>query len=255
MNNIPAVILAAGRGSRLKNYTENCPKGLVNLNGHALVEWQIANLQRAGVRDIHIVTGYLSEHFDYLKLPTVYNAEWSNTNMVASLMCFVENYQGPLLVSYSDIIYPPSAVTGLLDETSDISISYDLNWLELWAQRFDDPLDDAETFRVTKDYKIKEIGNKPAKVSDVQGQFMGLIYFSAEGIDIVKQLLRGDDYKRKHLDMTALLNECLAAGHLVSGRPFSGSWYEIDSESDLEIAERQIKHRKLDLVVPEMRKT
>ena len=54
-------------------------------------------------------------------------------------------------------------------------MTYDPNWLGLWIQRFGDPLLDAETFRLTPEHTLAEIGNKPKSVEEVQGQYMGLL--------------------------------------------------------------------------------
>lgn len=56
-----AIILAAGRGSRLGNLTREVPKPLTLLAGKSLVEWQINALQVAGIQKINLVTGYAGD--------------------------------------------------------------------------------------------------------------------------------------------------------------------------------------------------
>ena len=56
-----AIILAAGRGSRMKNLTDEKPKCLAKLRGKPLLEWQLTSLREAGIEDIAIVTGYKRE--------------------------------------------------------------------------------------------------------------------------------------------------------------------------------------------------
>ena len=53
-----AIILAAGRGSRMKNLTSDKPKCLVQLNGKTLIQWQLDALNQAGISNIAVVTGY-----------------------------------------------------------------------------------------------------------------------------------------------------------------------------------------------------
>ena len=55
-----AVILAGGKGTRLRPITDLIPKPLVSLNNRPIIEWQIAYLQRAGVTDCIISSGYKS---------------------------------------------------------------------------------------------------------------------------------------------------------------------------------------------------
>jgi hypothetical protein len=51
-----AIILAAGRGSRMKNLTDERPKCLVELRGKTLLEWQLGALRHAGINEIAHVT-------------------------------------------------------------------------------------------------------------------------------------------------------------------------------------------------------
>ena len=55
------IILAAGRGSRMKHLTSERPKCMVKLQGKPLIEWQLEALRAAGIDDIAIVTGYRHE--------------------------------------------------------------------------------------------------------------------------------------------------------------------------------------------------
>ena len=56
-----AVILAGGRGKRLRPITDYVPKPLVPLNNIPIVEWQIKYLKNYGIKDVIICTGYKAE--------------------------------------------------------------------------------------------------------------------------------------------------------------------------------------------------
>ena len=56
-----AIILAAGRGSRLGGLSDDNPKCFNEVGGKKLLEWQIAALNSSGIKDIVIVTGYKSK--------------------------------------------------------------------------------------------------------------------------------------------------------------------------------------------------
>lgn len=61
------VILAGGKGTRLRPYTENFPKPLVRLGSKTLIEYVLGNVKRAGIDKVIIATGYLGEMIeDYL---------------------------------------------------------------------------------------------------------------------------------------------------------------------------------------------
>ena len=59
-----AIILAAGRGSRMNSLTAERPKCLLPLAGRPLLEWQTSSLRKAGMKDIHAVLGYLSDRIE-----------------------------------------------------------------------------------------------------------------------------------------------------------------------------------------------
>jgi len=59
-----ALILAAGRGERLRPWTDTCPKPLLDVGGRRLIEWHLEALARAGVREVVINTAWLEEQFE-----------------------------------------------------------------------------------------------------------------------------------------------------------------------------------------------
>ncbi|GGB19523.1 N-acetylmuramate alpha-1-phosphate uridylyltransferase MurU [Agarivorans gilvus] len=59
-----AMILAAGRGERMRPLTDHCPKPLLELAGKPLIEWHIDKLQAAGIRRIVVNTAYLGEQIE-----------------------------------------------------------------------------------------------------------------------------------------------------------------------------------------------
>ena len=63
-----AVILCGGLGSRLSEYTKDCPKPLLKVNQLSIIEWQIISLKKVGVTEILINLHYLAEQvIEYLK--------------------------------------------------------------------------------------------------------------------------------------------------------------------------------------------
>ena len=61
--NLPALILAAGRGERMRPLTDACPKPLLPVGGRPMIEWHLHALAQAGVRQVVINTAWLEDRF------------------------------------------------------------------------------------------------------------------------------------------------------------------------------------------------
>ncbi len=64
MTTIPALILAAGRGERMRPLTDTCPKPLLKVRGKALIDWHVQALLKGGFTDLVINTAWLGEQFE-----------------------------------------------------------------------------------------------------------------------------------------------------------------------------------------------
>ena len=232
-----AIILAAGRGSRMKELTDESPKCLVKIRGKTLLDWQLDAFNNAGISEIAIVTGYKRQLLAKRGLEEFYNARWAETNMVSSLVCAnAWLMDGPCIVSYSDIFYCIKAVTLLMENPLPLAITYDPNWLTLWRRRFDNPLLDAETFRLNPDNTISEIGNKPKSVEKIQGQYMGLLRIEPEGwMEVLRICTALTSVEFDSIHMTWVLQKIIESGKFsINAIPYNGEWGEVDSVKDLE---------------------
>ena len=106
-----AIILAAGKGSRLGDITSETPKALTSLWQEPLFERQLRLLNEVGIDDIAVVTGYLNHAFDKYPVKKYLNPEFDNSNMVHSLLCAQEflfpddeAYESTIIL-YGDIAY------------------------------------------------------------------------------------------------------------------------------------------------------
>lgn len=101
-----AIILAAGMGTRLRPLTLTTPKALTIVNGAPLIERQIEFLKNKGINEIIIVTGYLSEKFNYLKdkynVKLILNDKYDKYNNIYT-MNLVKEYLGDSYVIDADI--------------------------------------------------------------------------------------------------------------------------------------------------------
>lgn len=234
-----AIILAAGRGSRLEHLTDEKPKCLMPLGRRTLLEWQLAALTAAGIRDISIVTGYRAEMLEPFPGKKIFNPLWETSNMVVSLLCAEKEFTEPVIVTYSDIVYGEKAVQTLLnfDAAKDLALTYDLGWQKLWEARFKDPLADAESFKISSEGRILEIGQRVQKREDIQGQYMGLLRFSPQAFTWFRDFVaRQTPERASKLDMTSVLGALIQEGRPIFGAPISGGWCEVDTPSDLQLA-------------------
>jgi L-glutamine-phosphate cytidylyltransferase len=237
-----ALILAAGRGSRMKGLTDERPKCLVELAGRPLLDYQLAALRGAGMDPVGAVRGWQAQLLDGRGLVAFDNPRWAETNMVSSLACAAAWLRaGPCLVSYSDIVYSASAVAALAAAPGDVAITFDPAWLALWSRRFADPLADAETFRRDVAGHVIEIGRRAATLAEIEGQYMGLLKFTPAGWGAAERVrARLEPAARDRLDMTSLLRLLIESGSPVNSVPVSGPWGEVDSADDLAVYERMI---------------
>lgn len=234
-----AVILAAGRGSRMKGLTAARPKCLLELAGKPLLLWQESALKAAGIEKIHVVKGYMADSIPE-RFSSSLNMRWAETNMLSSLLCassyidqqFAADF-GQFVISYSDIVYSPAHVNALLRDRHDMAITYDTDWEELWRLRFENVLDDAETF-LQQDGKLLEIGGKPQSISEIHGQYMGLLKLTQSGWQQIRQLAVSLGDKLDKTDMTSFLRFLLANGVEIGTVAVQGKWCEADNGHDLE---------------------
>jgi len=242
MNNHKALILAAGRGSRMGDHTTNSHKALTRISGKTLLEWQINSLKLSNIDKITVVRGYNSQMLkgDFY---TIENNRWMETNMVYSFFCAPE-FDCKTIVSYSDITYSSEHVKKLIEHKGDIIITADKSWYNLWSLRFEDPFLDAETLKTNENNHLTEIGGKSNSLSEIEAQYMGLLKFSPKGWHIAFELFNSLDLEqRDKLDMTTFLS-ILKDRIDINVLFVDGKWCEVDTYSDLLIYKNKLKEKK-----------
>lgn len=249
-----AFILAAGRGARLRPITDRIPKCLVELAGHSLLERQCSALRRAGIDDIHVLTGYRAAAIEALGYPTVHNPDFATTNMVATLFCARAHMTGTadLVIAYGDIVFEPRIACALLAEDAPLATTIDRGWRRYWSLRMEDPLSDAETLRLSRDGDIVEIGKPPASLEEIEGQYMGLIKVRADHVERFKRAWDDLDPSRSYdgrdkanMFMTSFLSALIAAGWRLRAVPVEHGWLEVDRVSDLALYRRLLRTDEL----------
>ena len=239
-----AVILAAGRGTRLRPLTDECPKCMVRLGDKPLVAYQIEAMRDCGIEDISIVTGYRSELVTLEGVKKFVNRDYETTNMVATLMSAGEYLDDELIVSYGDIVYEKSVLSKLIESKSDVSVVVDLDWREYWQVRMEDPLQDAETLKMDSEGHIVELGKKPSSYREIEAQYIGLMKFSSAVLpeiislyDSLDSELLYDGKSKREMYMTTFLEEISRNIAPLKAVPIHNGWMEVDTPSDLEFFE------------------
>jgi L-glutamine-phosphate cytidylyltransferase len=236
-----AIILAAGEGTRLRPFTLDRPKCMVELDGVSLIERQLNILKAMNVSPVIIVGGYRADMLPRTGICLKINPHYAETNMVETLFCAESELNEELIVSYGDIVYSRGILDSLLQSDADISVTIDLDWEEYWRARIENPLDDAETLKMDEDGYILELGQKPQALSEIEGQYMGLMKFSMEGVNVLKEAYREardsgiiGNRPLKKAYMTDLLQAIIDSGIGVKSVPIKGGWVEVDTVEDLE---------------------
>ena len=117
-----AIIIAAGRGSRLSHHTDDRPKCMVEVDGASILEHQLSAYRTHGVDDFHLVRGYRAEDIVVPGATYHSNADWERNNILLSLFCAAPALEGPLLASYSDILFTERTVAAALGGRHDITL-------------------------------------------------------------------------------------------------------------------------------------
>ncbi|MBP1549386.1 MAG: phosphocholine cytidylyltransferase family protein [Oscillospiraceae bacterium] len=237
-----AIILAAGRGSRMNNKTEILPKCMLEVCGKTILERCMESLVSGGIKkeDIGIVTGYRSECFDKIEKVRLFkNETWSDTGIFASLLCAEEWLKSEdCIICYSDIIFSPDVIRKMIDSESDFLLPYYTGFEKLWTERFENPLDDVESFRV-QNGKLIDIGGRVKDMSDVMGQYMGLIKTSAETASRVIDFMESDYAERiKKIDMTSMLKILIDNNFDIDTLRCDELWLECDNANDIDLYEK-----------------
>ncbi len=232
-----ALILAAGRGRRLGALTDERPKCLTELHGVPLLEWQRAALRAAGFASIAVATGYRRSLVAHRAHAEFHNPRWADTNMVRTLLAAAPWFcVEPVLVAYADLVYHAADARRVMQQPGDIVVGYDPGWRALWEARFDDPLSDAEAFRMAADGRLVEIGGRASSLDAIEGQYVGLIQFTPAGFaSWAASLSPLPEPDLDRLDMTSSFAHFLGGGGSISTCALREPWGEVDSPSDLAV--------------------
>lgn len=241
-----AIILAAGRGSRLEKYTKNMPKGMLQFNGKSLIGRQVEVLRSCGIKKIVIVRGYMPDKIKIAGVKYCENKDYMSTNMVETLFAAEREMDDDLIVCYSDIIYQKSVIEKVMASNADIGVTADADYRDYWKARLDDPQTDTESL-VIENGNIIELGDTNCGIEKAKVRYVGLIKFSRKGLEALKKVyhenkekyygknepwLRSKSFKMAY--MTCMLQAIINAGYTIQPIIVQHGWLEFDTNEDFD---------------------
>ena len=226
---IDAVLMAGGKGERLRPLTEKTPKPLLPVGGKAIIDHNIDRLIANGVKHINVTVNYLGEqlveHFSEprgeVKVQTVREPKFFGT--IGSIKFVKEFHNDTVLVMNSDLF---------------TNINYEDFYLHFKEH-------DAEMSVAAVPYTV----SVPYGIFDLQGrEIQGLIekptynYFANAGIYLIKRSALDEIPDDTFFNATDLIEKLIAENKKVIRFPLNGTWIDIGNPQEYQKANELVKH-------------
>jgi len=228
-----AIIVAAGKGSRLLPHTENMPKCLLKVRGHSILDYQLNALYACGIKDIVIVTGYLEEKIrQHITVPVTFitNSEYRDTNSAYSLLLAKDHLRDGFIHINSDLLFHPEMLKALIDHKEEsgmiieriVQTGSDMKKIVLQGNNI-----------VRMDKKLPE--------NEADAEAVGPVKFGKEGSKKIISMLESLTEEEKAREWAYGLFSKFASTNSFVGVDNPGYfWAEIDTASDLIEANQNI---------------
>jgi len=180
-----SIIIAAGSGRRIPEFSKLAPKSLIKINNKSILKRQIDLLRKSKIKEIGIIKGFKSSMIKYKNIKYFYNRNYKKNEQLDSLFTAKKWFSDDLIVLFSDIIYEDSILNKIIKSKHDFTIVVQKNWKKKYKDRFDHPISQADKVFV-KDNKIKDIGKK-LSYNKTNGEFLGIFKISKNNCKIILQ--------------------------------------------------------------------
>ena len=237
-----AIILAAGMGKRLKDYTKNNTKCMVEICDETLIERTLKQLAQRNFSRVIVVVGYkgneLKQFIESLQmqLPILFveNVDYYKTNNIYSLYLAKEYLcQDDTILLESDVIFEDSALDALIDDSRDTLALVDKyeSWMDGTCLKLRDD-DSIEGFVSGKclNYEEKDVYYKTVNLYKFAKNFSVSHYVPF--LEAYVKALGNNEYYEQVLKVLSVLDNPGIFAKRLEGQ----KWYEIDDAQDLEIA-------------------
>lgn len=227
---IDAVLMAGGKGERLRPLTLKTPKPLLPVGGKPIIDYNIEELERCGVRHIFITTNYLADKIEK------YVAKRSG---VASVECVREPRRLGTMGSLALIEGLQS--DNILMMNSDLLTTIDFEAMYLHHVNAKSDLTMAGVpYTVSVPYALMRIKNGRVKELEEKPTYN---YFANAGVYILKRTLIERVTKGEYLDAPDFISSLIEAGGKVGCYPIEGTWIDIGSPDDYRYANELMERR------------
>lgn len=233
-----AIILAAGMGKRL--HTDK-NKSMVCVNGISLWSRQITALKKANIKKIIVVTGYNAPEFekyiltysDNMEITFVRNDDFATTNNIWSLFLAKDYFTDDVILLESDLIYEEDVIEKLCNEDNpNVTV---VAKLDTWM--------DGTTVILKDNYVEEIIPKSESKKYDPNDLYKTVNIYKFSAAFLKNKYFPMLEYyiqkhgKQEYYEM-ALRELITHEKHLLAAMELQTKWYEIDTEVDLEQAEK-----------------
>ena len=245
-----ALMLAAGMGKRLGNYTKNATKCMVPVNGKTLIEYAIESLIYAGIKKFTMVVGYkkdvlknfLKGKYPQIQIDFIDNDVYDSTNNIYSLYLArdVLSSDDTILLE-SDLIFDKEIIREIVSspEKNLAVVSHFENWMDGTVTVLNE--EKAIKRIVSKsDFDWNKIDSyyKTVNIYKFSKEFSKNIYMPFLGA--YQTAYSKNEYYETVLKVISYLDGDILKAHLVDG----SRWYEIDDPADLKIASTRFSSGK-----------
>ncbi len=237
-----AIILAAGMGKRLKEYTRNNTKCMVKVCEETLIERTLKQLEQRKISRVIIVIGYKGNELKQfvgnlqlgLQVQFVENPDYNKTNNIYSLYLAKEYLcEEDTILLESDIIFEPAVLDALLEDSRETLALVDKyeSWMDGTCLKLRED-DSIEAFIPGKrlNYNEKDLYYKTVNIYKFSKEFSVSRYVPF--LEAYSKALGNNEYYEQVLKVLAVLDNAGIYAKRLNGQ----KWYEIDDAQDLEIA-------------------
>lgn len=239
-----AIILAAGMGKRLGEYTKDNTKCMVPVNGIRLIDRMLTQLSSLSLNRVVIVVGYEgnklinyigNRYSDKLKIEYIHNPIYDKTNNIYSLALAKQQMQeDDTLLLESDLIFDSEMLDVLVkhpDANLALVAKYE-TWMDGTMVRIDDDRN-IVNFIPKKAFKYSDVDKyyKTVNIYKFSKEFLRDIYLPF--LDSYSKVMGNNEYYENVLRIISFLNNTELKALPIT----TEKWYEIDDKQDLDIAE------------------